>query len=129
MLSLPRSVRIFVASSAVDMRRGHDGLFAIVREQWKKDPFTGHLFVFFGRGHDRAKILFWDRGGFVVYYKRLERGRFRWVRPEDDAPHLEVDGTDLTMLLDGIDVRQVRRPRGWNPSIASPISMDRRLGV
>ncbi len=59
MLSLPRSVRIYVASAPVDMRMGHDGLFALVREQWKKDPFTGHLFVFFGRAHDRVKVLFW----------------------------------------------------------------------
>lgn len=52
MLSLPRSVRIYVASAPVDMRMGHNGLFAVVREQWKEDPFTGHLFVFFGRAHD-----------------------------------------------------------------------------
>jgi transposase len=102
MLSLPRSVRIYVASAPVDMRMGHDGLFALVREQWKKDPFTGHLFVFFGRAHDRVKVLFWDRGGFVVYYKRLENGRFRWPRPSGDDVHIEVDGTDLAMLLDGI---------------------------
>jgi len=75
------------------MRMGHDGLFALVREQWKKDPFTGHLFVFFGRAHDRVKVLFWDRGGFVVYYKRLEKGRFRWPRPSGDDVHIEVDGT------------------------------------
>lgn len=70
MLTLPRSVRIYVASSPVDMRMGHNGLFALVREQWKEDPFTGHLFVFFGRAHDRVKVLFWDRGGFVVYYNQ-----------------------------------------------------------
>ena len=118
MLSLPRSVQIFVASAPVDMRMGHDGLFGIVREQWKKDPFSGHLFVFFGRAHDRVKILFFDRGGFVLYYKRLEKGRFRWPRPTDDDAHgVEVDGTALAMLLDGIDVRHVRRPAAWHPSI------------
>ena len=124
MLSLPRSVRIFVASAAVDMRMGHDGLFAVVREQWKKDPFTGHLFVFFGRAHDRVKVLFWDRGGFVVHYKRLEKGRFRW-RPKEAELHVEIDSTDLTMLLDGIDVRHVRRPAAWQP----PIPMDRRSTI
>ena len=116
MLSLPRSVRIYLASTPVDMRMGHDGLFAIVREHWKKDPFTGHLFVFFGRAHDRVKVLFWDRGGFVIYYKRLERGRFKWPRPSGDDAHVEVDGTDLAMLLDGIDVSHVRRPPAWQPS-------------
>jgi transposase len=118
MLSLPRSVRIYVASLPIDMRMGHNGLFGLVREQWKKDPFTGHLFVFFGRAHDRVKVLFWDRGGFVIYYKRLERGRFRWPRPSGDDAHVEVDGTDLTMLLAGIDVSGVRRPPTWQPSIA-----------
>ena len=104
------------------MRMGHDGLFSIVRETWKKDPFTGHLFLFFGRAHNRAKILFWDRGGFVVYYKRLERGRFRMPRRSIDALHVEVDGTDLAMLLDGIDLRHVHRPPTWQP----PIPMDSR---
>jgi transposase len=117
MLSLPRSVRIYVASAPVDMRMGHDGLFAVVREQWKKDPFTGHLFVFFGRAHDRVKVLFWDRGGFVVYYKRLEKGRFRWPRPTGEDLHVDVDGTDLAMLLDGIDLSRVKRPPAWQPSI------------
>jgi transposase len=116
-LSLPRSVRVFVGSEPVDMRRGHDGLFAIVKEHWRFDPFTGHLFVFFGCAHDRVKILFWDRGGFVVFYKRLEKGRFRLPRLQRDAAHVEVDATDLAMLLDGIDVRYVRRPPAWQPSI------------
>lgn len=117
MLSLPRSVRIYVASAPVDMRMGHDGLFAVVREQWKEDPFTGHLFVFFGRAHNRVKILFWDRGGFVIFYKRLEKGRFRWPRPTGEDVHVEVDGTDLAMLLDGIDLSRVKRPPAWQPSI------------
>ena len=116
MLSLPRSVRIYVASAPVDMRMGHDGLFAVVREQWKTDPFSGHLFVFFGRAHDRVKILFWDRGGFIVFYKRLEKGRFHWPLPTGDRAHVEVDSTALTMLLDGIDLRGVKRPHAWQPS-------------
>ena len=72
MLTLPPSVRIYLAATLVDMRRGHDGLCAIVRNQWKMDLYGGHLFVFVGRRGDRCKILFWDRGGFVLYYKRLE---------------------------------------------------------
>jgi transposase len=119
-LSLPRSVRVFIGSEPVDMRRGHDGLFALVKAHWRFDPFTGHLFVFFGRAHDRVKILFWDRGGFVVFYKRLEKGRFRMPRLPKDTSHVEVDATDLTMLLDGIDERHVRRPPAWQP----PIVMD-----
>lgn len=70
MLTLPPSVRIYLAVGQVDMRRGHDGLAAIVRGQWKVDLYGGHLFVFLGRRADRCKILFWDRGGFVLYYNQ-----------------------------------------------------------
>ena len=71
MLTLPPSVRIYLAAEPVDMRRGHDGLAAIVRNQWKLDLFGGHPFAFIGRKGDRCKILFFDRGGFVLYYNQL----------------------------------------------------------
>jgi len=117
MLTLPPSVRIWVAAEPVDMRRGHDGLAAIVRNEWKRALYDGHLFVFVGKRKDRCKILFWDRGGFVLYYKRLERGRFRLpgVGQEQDATHVEMDSTQLAMLLDGIDFRGVRRAKHWQP--------------
>jgi len=115
MLSLPRTVGIYVAAGTVDMRVGHDGLFALVKSGFRLDPYSGHLFVFFGRRIDRVKILFWDRGGFVVFYKRLERGRFALPRIPKGAAHVEMDGTALAMLLDGIDVRYVRRPAAWEP--------------
>lgn len=114
---LPRSVRVWLATEPVDMRLGHDGLLGIVRSVFGLDPFSGHLFVFLGKRRDRCKILVWDRGGFVVYYKRLEKGRFRWPRPTGEDVHIEVDGTDLAMLLDGIDLSRVKRPPAWQPSI------------
>lgn len=80
MLTLPPSVRIYLAVEPVDLRRGHDGLCGIVRGQWGADIYAGHLYGFLGRRRDRCKILFWDRGGLVLYYKRLERGRFRTPR-------------------------------------------------
>jgi len=113
-LTLPPSVRIYLAVGQVDMRRGHDGLAAIVRGQWKIDLYCGHLFVFLGRRADRCKILFWDRGGFVLYYKRLERGRFR-LPASSEATSVTIDATELAMLLDGIDVVSVKRPRRWEP--------------
>ena len=116
MLSLPRSVGIYVASATVDMRVGHDGLFALVQGLFRLDPYSGHLFVFFGRRSDRVKILFWDRGGFVVFYKRLEKGRFQMPKAIAEATHVVMDGTQLAMLLDGIDVRTVRRPAAWEPA-------------
>ena len=120
MWTLPRSVRIFMAVEPVDLRRGHDGLAAIVRAQWGLDVFAGHLFVFLGRRRDRCKILFAERGGLVLYYKRLEAGRFRAPRVATDGRTVEMDGTELAMLLDGIDVTRVRRPRLWQPADAAP---------
>ena len=95
MLTLPPSVRIYLATGKVDLRRGHDGLGAIVRNQWKVDIYGGHLFVFVGRRADRCKILFWDRGGFVLYYKRLERGRFRVPIVAADGSSVTIDATEL----------------------------------
>jgi transposase len=115
MLTLPPSVRIYLATEPVDMRRGHDGLAAIVRNQWKLDLFGGHLFAFIGRKADRCKILFFDRGGLVLYYKRLERGRFRLPQVTPEATSLALDATELAMLLDGIDFGRVNRPVAWAP--------------
>ena len=112
---LPQGVRVFVTAAPVDLRRGHDGLAAIVRSEWGDELFAEHLFVFLGRRFDRCKILFWDRGGLVLYYKRLERGRFRPPDVSADGKSIEMDMTELTMLLDGIDVRRVRRPEPWRP--------------
>lgn len=121
MLTLPPSVRIYVAVEPVDMRQGHDGLAGIVRSQWQLDLYGGHLFVFIGRKLDRCKILFWDRGGFVLYYKRLERGRFRTPHVRADGRTVQVDATTLTMMLDGIDVARVTRPRRWEPPTSKAI--------
>jgi transposase len=122
MLTLPSSVRVYLAAEPIDLRRGHDGLVAIVRSAWHLDPFAGHLFVFLGRRLDRVKILVWDRNGFVLYYKRLSQGRFRMPTIASGAKHVQMDATTLTMLLDGIDVRHVRRPAAWAPptSVAAP---------
>ena len=115
MLTLPRSVRIYLATGPVDMRKSIDGLGALARKL-AHDLFSGHLFVFTSRRGDRVKILAWDHGGFVLYYKRLERGRFQLPRIEPGAVEVEVDATQLAMLLDGIDVKRVKAPVRWEPS-------------
>lgn len=115
MLGLPASVRVHLAAEPIDLRRGHDGLVAIVRNSWNLDPYEGHIFVFLGRRSDRVKVLFWDRNGFVLYYKRLSQGRFRLPKVAPGATRVEIDGTALGMLLDGIDVRLVARPEAWKP--------------
>jgi len=115
MLTLPSSVRIWLSTQAVDLRKGFDGLAAIVRKEWKQDLFAGHLFVFLGMRRNRCKILLWERGGMAIYFKRLERGRFRIPDRLDDVSHVQIDATALTMLLDGIDFGRVRRPEHWKP--------------
>ena len=115
MLGLPASVRVHLAAEPIDLRRGHDGLVALVRNSWNLDPYEGHIFVFLGRRSDRVKVLFWDRNGFVLYYKRLSQGRFRLPKVAAGATRGEIDGTALGMLLDGIDVRFVARPEAWRP--------------
>lgn len=115
MLSLPPSVRIYLSTAPADMRKGFDGLLGIVRGILKKDPMTGHLFVFISKRQDRAKILWWDIGGFVLYYKRLEMGKFRIPRVRPGQKSIQVDSAELAMLLDGIDYSRVRRPVPWQP--------------
>lgn len=127
MLTIPSSVRIYLAVDSVDMRCGHDGLAAIVRSQWDVDLFSGNLFVFLGRRRDRCKVLYWDRGGFVLYYKRLERGRFRAPQVRADGRTVQLDATALAMLLDGIDVGRVVRPRPWEPPGSRKVDAARAL--
>jgi transposase len=106
-LSLPPTVRILLATQPADMRRGFDGLAALVRDVLRDDPLSGHLFVFRNRRGDRCKILYWDRSGFVLWYKRLERGTFRF--PKGEATQVEVDAVELSLLLEGIDLAGARR--------------------
>ena len=120
MLSLGASTRVLLAAVPVDMRRGHDGLAAIVRNDWGENLFSGDLFAFVGRRRDRMKILTWSRGGLVLYYKRLERRRFKLPKVEPGATTVELDATALTMLLDGIDLARVHRPALWEPRPPKP---------
>ena len=111
MLSLPASIRIFVSREAVDFRKAHDGLLAVIRDAFEDDPFDGSLFVFLNRRRDRVKLLQWDRDGFWLHYKRLERGTFK-IDVKGDAPRCEVNRAQLAMLIEGIDLekRKIRQP-------------------
>ena len=115
MLGLPPSVRIYFATELVDMRNGIDGLRAVVEGALKKSPYEGHLFVFVGKSKDKVKILFWDRNGFVLYLKRLERGRFQLPVLDGRRHHVEMEPAQLAMLLDGIDLN-ARRLARWDPT-------------
>jgi transposase len=115
MLSVAAGAKIYLATEPVDLRRGHDGLTALVRGQLKMEPLDGHLFVFVGRKVDRVKVLFWDRGGFVVYYKRLARGRFKMPKITAGADRVVLDATELAMLLGGFELANARRVAAWEP--------------
>jgi transposase len=117
-LSLGPGVQVVLATEPVDLRRGHDGLVTLVRSLWRADPYSGTLFVFFGRRGDRVKVLFFSAGGFVVYYKRLERGRFCMPHVPEAASQVVLDAASLAMLLDGVDLRAVRRAPRWEPARA-----------
>ena len=107
MLSLPPAVRIFVATQPTNMHLSFDRLAALAREVIAQDPLSGHLFVFRSRAGDKLKILSWDRSGFCLWYKRLERGVFHL--PPTAAAHVEIDAADLLLVLDGIELTHTRR--------------------
>jgi transposase len=119
MLTWPRAVRVFVHTQPTDMRRSFDRLSWMVQEVLQQDPFSGHLFVFVNRRGDRMKILFWDRSGFVLFYKRLEEGVFHL--PDHDPGCVEIDVARLTLILEGLDLSQARRCRRFTRApVVSP---------
>jgi transposase len=116
MLTLPPSVRIFVCLTPADMRRSLDGLAAMTREIIREDPLSGHLFVYFNRRRDRTKILFWDRSGLCLYYKRLEKGVFRLSEFERSRRvRVEVEAAELALILEGIDLANAKRRARFVP--------------
>ena len=118
MLSIPESLRIFVARKPADFRKQFDGLAAIARDEFGMDPFGGHLFVFFNKRRDRIKLLVFQHTGFWLHYKRLERGTFEMltnVSEDDDC--IEVDARRLRLLLEGIDLKQSRFRRHFGNAI------------
>lgn len=122
MLSLPPSVRVFMARGATDMRKSFDTLAALVCDVIDEDPQSGHLFVFVNRRKDRVKILWWDRSGYCLLAKRLEQGRFRIYDQSSGYPaHYEMAASDLALLLEGIDLRGARRRRTHDEIVAGAL--------
>jgi transposase len=105
------ATKIYVAVEAVDMRKGFEGLYGLVRDQMGADPLSGHLFLFSNRTRTRLKALVWDGSGLWVCAKRLEKGRFRW--PETEGEHsVSMRAEELAMLVNGLDLKQTRQ-RNW----------------
>ena len=107
------SARIWLATSPADMRCGFDRLAELARQVTDQNPMDGHLFLFRSRGGDRLKILLWDRDGYVLWYKRLEEGTFRFPRLDASRQSVELRASELAMLLDGIDLRSVKRVKRY----------------
>ena len=106
MLSLPSSVRVFVARNPADMRKGFDGLSSLVIDVIEEDPQSGHIFAFFNKRRDRVKLLLWDRSGYWLFYKRIESGRFPvFDRVNEKTGGFELDAAELMLILEGIDLR------------------------
>lgn len=125
MLSIPSTARVFLATAPTDMRKGFDGLFALVENVIREAPFSGHLFVFRNRKRDRLKVLWWDTDGLAIFYKRLERGNYQFPtdatvkrhdsNDDDDAAaaRCEIRSDELALLLAGIDLGSVKRRRRY----------------
>jgi transposase len=110
----PGPLRVMVALKPVDFRKGMDGLAGIVREHLRCDPFSGVIYVFRAKRGDRLKLIFWDGNGFVMVSKRLDDGKFKWPRIEDDV--MRLSPAQFSALLEGLDwsrifTRRVRQPK------------------
>lgn len=120
MISIDTDTRVFICSEPVDCRKSFDALSGIVREQFGMNPLSGYLFVFFSRRYDRLKFLAWDADGFVIYYKRLERGTYSWIKELVLNEGGEMDAADFSLILSGINpqpsvIRQKRKPCDASP--------------
>ena len=114
MLNLSELVRIYVCLAPTDMRKSFDTLATLVRDWLGYDPLSGHLFVFRSRRGDRVKLLWWDRDGLTLYYRRLEEGTFRFPTSDDpQARSIEVSSQELSLVLWGIDPTSVKRQKRY----------------
>jgi transposase len=112
-LDASSSTRIWLATQPADMRCGFDRLAELASSITTDDPLSGHLFLFRARSGDRIKILYWDRDGYALWYKRLEEGTFKLPRVEPFQRSVQLRASELAMMLDGIDLRSVRRVRRY----------------
>ncbi len=116
MLTLAPTVRLYVCTTAIDMRRSFNGLAISARELVGGDPLSGQLFVFFNRNRNICKALWWASGGFCLFAKRLSQGRFKMpTEPPIGQEHVEMDAAELALILEGIDLSASKRQVRWHP--------------
>ena len=114
MIGLSSATKIYLFAESVDMRKGFDELSDIVKRQGL-DIFSGHLFVFISKRGDRMKILTWERGGFALWYKRLEKGTFKRAH---GTGMIKIDSGILAIILEELDPDQMSRPKRWSPQVS-----------
>jgi transposase len=115
MFTLPSVVQVFICLQPTDLRKSFDTLAAVVSGVVGQNPLSGHLFVFLNRYRNRIKILFWDRSGYCLYYKRLEAGTFRLpVQTDSGVATLAISIPELTLMLEGIDLSHARRRKRFS---------------
>ncbi len=115
MLTLPPGVLVFVATARVDGRKGIDGLSTLVRSQFAEDPLSGRMYVFFSRRTDRVRVLYYDRDGYVLLTKRLEKGTYRLPWRAEER-RVVIEAAELLLVLEGIELRGAGRRARWSPS-------------
>ena len=113
MFGLGPATKIYIALDAIDMRKGFEGLYGLVRDHLGQDPLSGHLFLFTNRPRTRLKALVWDGSGLWICAKRLERGRFGWPTAAESARSVTMRPEELAMLVNGLDLTQVKPRKNW----------------
>jgi transposase len=109
MLNVTSNVQIYLCTAPTDMRKSFDGLTTLVASAMSKDVLSGHLFLFLNRRRDRIKLMWWDRDGLAIWMKRLQAGTFEIPKAGTDQACLELDTTQLAMLLTGVSMQSAQR--------------------
>jgi transposase len=123
MIALPPQIRVFLYRLPTDMRKSFHGLVALTESAMKQDPLSASLFVFLNRRRDRIKILYWGQTGFCIWYQQLEKGTYQLPEePPEEQESLEVTRSQLSLILDGIDLSSARQRRRFQ----SPRELSRR---
>lgn len=127
MISFSPAIKIYLHRQPIDMRKSYDGLFGIVKNDLSMDVRSGGLFMFINMRRNRVKLMYWDNDGIAIWQKRLERGSLQHPQPKDNSQHLEIDASELHLLLSGIDLASVKRRKRYvapqlpsaNPSVVA----------
>jgi len=123
MISFSPAIKIYLHREPVDMRKSYDGLFGIVKNELAMDVRNGGLFMFINLRRNRVKLMYWDTDGIAIWQKRLERGSLQHPQPQGNSKHLEIDASELNLLLSGIELSSVKRRKRYVAPVLQPLSL------